>query len=158
MKIVMLLALSLTACGGSPGAAGPTGPTGKTGTNGTNGTNGTSMTISSGITCSKSESGTGTFLNYTYESVVYSTGDRDVSCGVSSAAAGTHSSTDFYKAGTANAASGLCNTYLTLESPAAMSLWIFTSAAGTTKTQYSSAGSANDGYTYTFAAGDCTTF
>jgi hypothetical protein len=114
------------------------------------------MTIASGISCSKLDSGSGTTLGLKYESVVYSTGDRFVTCEVDGVGAG-YSSSQIYKSGKNGATTGYCAPTADLDASTG-GFWAFTSQGGTNSVAYYDPGSAHHGYTYVFSSGDCTAF
>lgn len=142
----LFVLVAITGCGGSTGATGAAGA------------NGTSDNIAHGVDCSNStvDSGTGTTLDYIYSSRTTASGDLWVSCTIANGSTQASDSA-FYKSGVPGATNGNCFVKFDLNN-SNFGYWQFTSVSGTTKTVYSDSGDANDGYTYTFSAGDCTSF
>lgn len=132
-----LICLMLSACGkGDPGVSG--------------------LTISSGFNCTKVDTGLGSALGVRYESILYSTSDRFVNCYIGGSAA-SFTNSQIYKSGQNGATTGSCLIGVDVDT-ATSGFWVFTSQSGTTKAVYNDVGSANNGYTVTFAASDCTAF
>lgn len=147
----MAVMVVLSACGGSKGDPGPAGAAGINGINGSDG-----MTILSGISCSRVDTGSGLILRLYYESIIYSTGDRFVKCGVDGGGAG-YTNSQIYKSTQVGSTTGGCTVDADIDT-ATFGFWSFTSQNGTTKTIYNDSGSTKDQYTLTFAAADCTSF
>lgn len=114
------------------------------------------LTVSSGILCGKLDTGIGTSLNFTYESVFYLSGDRFVYCEVADTAK-SYSAAFVYKSGSTAAATGSCQLVYDVDS-ASFGYWTFTSQSGTTKAKYTDSPSTHNNYTYTYVSGDCTSF
>lgn len=159
--LCVLTLLLVSGCGGAPGATGATGssgatgaqgPAGSNGSNGTNGTNGTSATLEHAVHCFASDNGSGTQLEFQYDSTTTSAGVMTVSCSV--ATAGQESS---YTNPDGVVATGGCAVNLGVGA-SDFGFWEFTSESGTTKAVYSDVGSAHNGYTFTFPAADCSSF
>lgn len=172
LRILLIsgLLISQFGCGqgpvGSTGSAGQTGSkgdTGNSGVNGNNGANGTDgvngsngLTIQSGLQCSAVDSGSGVLLLYFYESVLYSTGDRFVTCSISTDL-NEYSSSDLYVSTQNGAVSGGCTVTYDINVPNG-GFWTFTSQNSVTKTAYTDPGTGTNGYSFTFNAGSCTNF
>lgn len=139
-----LLILLCSACGGSQGAPG------------TSGANGTTNAVVRGVHCAKLDSGTGTNLEYRYDSETLTNGDRAVTCSV---ATSSQESTydEYYASSQPGASTGACLVYLGVGATD-FGFWSFTSQSGVNQVVYSDVGSAHNGYGYTFASGDCTSF
>jgi hypothetical protein len=150
---LLILSLALTGCGGKDGAAGATGATGAAGATGASGSAG--ITSATKLYCSKIDAGTGASFLYKYRSVVFSNGDRFVSCSVSGSNAG-YGSSDYFKSSQNGATTGGCTVEADLDT-ASSGFWSFTSQSGTSKVVYTDSGSTHDGYTYTFVTADCST-
>lgn len=146
MKILgVVFCLTLAGCGGSAGA------TGATGASGTNG-----ETIVSELACNKLDAGSGTSLFYVYENVLYSTGDRFVTCTIQTNAVGISNSI-IYRSYQVGATTGTCLVAADIDAVSG-GFWEFTSQSGVTKTTYIDSTSAENNYLYTFAPSDCATF
>lgn len=145
--MIVLMSMILNACGGSENAA----------VNATATPTTTGMTISSGTICSKVDTGiSGIILGYVYESVIFTTGDRWVSCSVATISA-QYSRSIFYKSGSSGATTGYCSVVADLDTASA-GYWLFTSQGGISKTVYSDIPSTHNNYTYTFTSADCGNF
>lgn len=139
-NIAVILAFGILGCGGSNGASG------------TNGTDATATKIASGVSCVKVDAGSGTSVNYQYQSVLTTSGDRFITCSVQVAAA-QYTNTVFYKSTQAGAVSGSCSVYFDLDGASSGS-WNFTPS----QVRYVDATSGHNGYTYSFAVSDCTSY
>lgn len=154
MKAVLGLLLVIIVGCGKDGAQGPAGSQGPAGAPGTAGTPG--ATISSGKSCLKIDGGSGTNVLYTYRTILYSTGDRFVTAEVTMSAMA--SSSVVYKSGQVGATSGGASVTYSLPGDAGGGYWDYSLVGTTAKVIYNNVSSTHNGYTYTFAAGDCTSF
>ena len=155
-----LTVLGLTACG-SPGATGATGDAGATGAQGAAGPTGATgatgapgvgVTIASGFNCNKIANG----LNYTYEGVLYTSGDKWVKCSVTDGS-GTYSDNRIFKTGDTNGTAFFCSIRHDFTN-ANYGTWSFSSTSDTSKyTLYTELGAGNLTNT-PFTTSDCTLF
>lgn len=129
---------------------GPVGPQGPGGAQGPAGAPG--ITVTSGKSCSVVNGG----WLFSYQSVWYSTGDRQVWCSISGNA--TESSAGrMFKAGTNGANNGGCAVTMDADGNPTGGWWAFTDENGL-RAQYTDSGSSANGSVVTFAAGDCQTW
>lgn len=142
--------IALCGCGGSNGAAGPAGAQGPAGASG--GTD----SVSEVIYCSKIDSGSGVSLIYGYQVSIFESGDVFVSC-VVSGGNGQDSGSDVYKSDQVGASTAGCSVTADINSDNNFGYWSFAISGSTASTTYHDTGHAHDGYSYTFAAGDCST-
>lgn len=144
MHKYLLFILFLSACGGSSGSDGAAGAVGLNGTNGTAG-----LTVSSEFFCGSVDGGSGTSLTFKYQSVKYTTGDRDVNCSIADSAH-QYSAETFYRVGSTGATTGSCILGYDLDG-ASGGFWTYTSSGGTNQVVYTDGGSGHNGYLYNLA-------
>lgn len=120
------------------------------GADGKNGENGTSgISLSSTLSCTKIVSS----RSFAYKSATFSTGDVWATCSISDSLS-EYSASVLYKASQNGAEDGSCLLTYDLDTGTS-GFWEFTSSPSK-QAVYSDSGSANDGTTVSFSAGDCT--
>lgn len=128
---------------------------GKDGADGADGVNG--ALIKSMHRCSKIQTGLGIILLFTYESTIFTTGDRLVNCAIA-ANSGTFTRSSIYHNTMLGSTSGHCTVGLDIDT-ASGGYWNFTSPIGdSTVVVYNDSGSPDDDYSFTFDSSDCTEF
>lgn len=146
IRILFALSVFLVACGaGVPGPEGPAGPAGAAGKDGTNGKSVTALVTKS---CSQVSRG----WDFAYSTVLFSSGDRWVSCTAAGAALGSSESA-YYGSKQVGATTGDCSLFADVDT-ATGGYWSFT-ILPTPQAVYHDAGSASDGNTVVF--GVCST-
>lgn len=113
--------------------------------------------ITSGISCDKLTTFAGSSMIFEYESVIYSTGDRFVTCQLDAFSSSFFSS-HLYPAAQNGATTGGCQFTADVSNAATGGYWTFSSQSGTTKAVYNDVGDVNNLSAVTFATGDCKTF
>lgn len=121
-------------------------------------TNIDSIAVSSNETCSKVDVGSGVSLLYQYQSVLYTSGDRLITCSISNST-GEYAHTIFYRSSQAGAQTGTCIVGQDIDALSS-GYWTFSDDLVTLvkKTLYTDASSVKNGYTYTFVAANCQTY
>ena len=153
MKHILALAMIavLSACGSDPkvstvsvpGPAGARGPAGPSGTNG--------IGISSSTSCGVIASG----LYFIYNVVTFGSGDKWVKCSVVDTYYSVEQSS-IYLASQSGAVTEGCSVGSDVDA-ASGGYWRFTNTSVARTAVYNDPGSADDGFTVTFASGDCST-
>ena len=157
--VIFALIGLLTACGGSSASSdGTTGTTSGTpsGTSNTPSQTDDGLKVVSQTGCTVVDTGIGSTFLYSYQSDMLESGDRFVTCEIIGGNA-QYSDTHLYKVGSNGANNGSCNVVADVDT-ASLGSWQFTSLNGVTKVIYNDSSSSHNGYTYTFLAGNCTTF
>jgi hypothetical protein len=140
--LAALLSATLVACQGEQGPPGPAGPPGPTGP---------PVGAVSNRYCWKATGG----LLLQYQLVRFASGDLDVICAVSTVGA-EYTATMYYKAGDTGTGTGLCRLFYDFDT-ANGGYWDFRADAPGERTTYVDPTSTQwNGWSYTFAAADCT--
>lgn len=148
--ICAIAIMAVAGCGGSPG------PAGAAGAAGAQGLAGATDSVSRVVYCSKVDAGIGASLLYEYQVSVFASGDVFVSC-VLGGANGQSSASEVYRSTQVGAATAGCSVIADVNNDNASGFWVFQISGATASVTYHDSGQAHDGYSYTFAAGECAT-